>query len=109
MHFSDHFAAGAVSHLCRSCAERRRDRAQYCRAGEPVADGIVLARHGAGVALVEPLLVTSMGLPGIVIRPLKPRIDIKTLLIRHKTAPQSKIMNEFIGHLGKVIAAEPSQ
>ena len=69
----------------------------------------MLARHGAGVALVEPLLVLSMGLPGVVIRPLKPRIDIKTLLIRHKTAPQSKIMNEFIGHLGKVIAAEPSQ
>jgi DNA-binding transcriptional LysR family regulator len=71
--------------------------------------GIMLARHGAGVALVEPLLVASMGLPGVVTRPLKPRIDVKTLLIRHKTAPQSKIMNEFVGHLGRVIAAEPTQ
>jgi hypothetical protein len=50
-----------------------------------------------------------MDLPGTVVRPLKPRIDIKTLLIRHKTAPQSKIMNEFVGHLGKVLAAEPVQ
>ena len=71
--------------------------------------GIMLARHGTGVALVEPLLVASMGLPGVVTRPLKPRIDVKTLLIRHKTAPQSKIMNEFVGHLGRVIAAEPTQ
>ena len=37
--------------------------------------GIMLARHGAGIALVEPLLVAPMGLPGTVARPLKPRID----------------------------------
>ena len=71
--------------------------------------GIMLARYGAGVALVEPLLGASLGLPGTVTRPLKPRIDVKTLLIRHKTAPHSKIMNEFVGHLGRVIAAEPFQ
>jgi hypothetical protein len=29
----------------------------------------MLARHGAGVALVEPPLVASMGLPGTVARP----------------------------------------
>jgi DNA-binding transcriptional LysR family regulator len=71
--------------------------------------GIMLARHSASVALVEPLLVTSMGLPDMVARPLKPRVDIKTLMIRHKTAPQSKILNEFIAHLMKTIAAEPTQ
>src|ERR1700723_1816971 len=71
--------------------------------------GIMLARHGAGVPPVEPPLVASMGLPGVVTRPLQPRIDVKTLLIRHKTSPQSKIMNEFVGHLGRVIAAEPTQ
>src|SRR5487761_2165812 len=53
--------------------------------------GIMLARHGAGVALVEPFLVASMGLPGLVARPLKPRIEVKTLMIRHKSAPHSKI------------------
>jgi hypothetical protein len=50
-----------------------------------------------------------MRLPGTVTRPLKPRIDVKTLLIRHKTAPHSKIMNQFVAHLGKVIAAEAAQ
>jgi hypothetical protein len=50
-----------------------------------------------------------MGLPGTVARPLKPRIDVKTLLIRHKTTPHSKVMNEFLGHLGRVVAAEPGQ
>jgi hypothetical protein len=44
-----------------------------------------------------------------VTRPLKPRIDVKTLLIRHKTAPHSRIMNEFVAYLGKVIAAEQTQ
>jgi DNA-binding transcriptional LysR family regulator len=71
--------------------------------------GIMLARHGAGVALVEPFLVASMGLPGLVARPLKPRIEVKTLLIRHKSAPHSKIMNEFVGHLTREVAVEQAQ
>ena len=71
--------------------------------------GIMLARHGAGVALVEPFLVASMGLPGLVARPLKPRIEVKTLMIRHKSAPHSKIMNEFVSHLGREVAAEQAQ
>src|SRR6202048_822902 len=71
--------------------------------------GILLARHGAGVALVEPLLVASMGLPGTVARPLKPRIEVKTLLIRHKTTPHSKIMSGSLGHLGGIAAREQSQ
>ena len=32
-----------------------------------------------------------------------------TLLIRHKTTPHSKVMNEFLGHLGRIVAAEPGQ
>ena len=71
--------------------------------------GIMLARHGAGVALVEPFLVASMGLPGLVARPLKPRIEVKTLLIRHKSVPHSKIMNEFVGHLTREVAMEQAQ
>jgi DNA-binding transcriptional LysR family regulator len=71
--------------------------------------GIMLARHGAGIALVEPFLVASMGLPGLVARPLKPGIEVKTLMIRHKSAPHSKIMNEFVGHLTRQVAAEQTQ
>jgi len=68
--------------------------------------GIMLARHGAGVALVEPFLVDSMGLPGLVARPLKPRIEVETLLIRYKAAPHSKVMTQFINHLQRTVAAE---
>ena len=71
--------------------------------------GIMLARYGAGIALVEPFLVASMGLPGLVARPLKPRIEVKTLLIRHKSTPHSKVMNEFISTLSGIVAAEPVQ
>jgi len=71
--------------------------------------GIMLARHGAGIALVEPFLVASMGLSGLVARPLKPRIEVKTLMIRHRSAPHSKIMNEFVGHLTREVAAEQGQ
>jgi DNA-binding transcriptional LysR family regulator len=71
--------------------------------------GIMLARYGAGVALVEPFLVASMGLPDLVARPLRPRIDVKTLLIRHKSVPHSKVMNEFVSHLGRIVAAEQAQ
>ncbi|GGE36664.1 LysR family transcriptional regulator [Agaricicola taiwanensis] len=61
--------------------------------------GIMLARYGAGVALVEPALVESMSIPDIVIRPLAPRIEAKTLMIRLKDAPQSKAMKDFVTHL----------
>jgi DNA-binding transcriptional LysR family regulator len=71
--------------------------------------GIMLARHGAGIALVEPFLVASMGLPGMVARPLKPRIEVETLMMWHRAAPHSKIMNEFIGHLNREVAGEPGQ
>jgi DNA-binding transcriptional LysR family regulator len=71
--------------------------------------GIMLARYGAGVALVEPFLVASMGLPGLVARPLRPRIEVETLMIRHKSAPHSKVMTQFIGHLQRTVATERSQ
>jgi len=65
--------------------------------------GIMLARFGAGVAIVDSQLVRSMGIPGLTIRELAPRIEAKTLLIQPKDAPRSVIVNEFVGHLRKVI------
>jgi DNA-binding transcriptional LysR family regulator len=67
--------------------------------------GIMLARYGAGVALVEPALVQSMGIPDVVVRPLAPRIEAKTLMIRLKDAPQSKAMRDFVGHLKQQVKA----
>jgi hypothetical protein len=57
----------------------------------------MLGRHGAGDAPVEPLLVASMGSPGTVARPLKPRIGVKTLLVRQDGAAP-KVTNAFLGH-----------
>jgi DNA-binding transcriptional LysR family regulator len=61
--------------------------------------GMMLAYHGAGLALVEPFLLTTMPFSGLVARPLRPSIEFKTLLIRHKSAPPSLAMSDFIHHL----------
>ena len=68
--------------------------------------GMMLARFGAGVALVDPLLVSIMGIPGLVVRDLKPRIEAKTMLIRPKAAPRSVVVNDFVDHLKKTIRDE---
>jgi DNA-binding transcriptional LysR family regulator len=65
--------------------------------------GIMLARFGAGIALVDPMLVSGLGIPGVVVRDLKPRIEAKTLLIQPKDAPRSVVVNEFIDHLKQTI------
>lgn len=61
--------------------------------------GIALAYHGAGVALVEPQLLASLPLPGLVARPLLPRLELKTLLLMHKTIPRSRLLQQFVAHL----------
>jgi len=66
--------------------------------------GIVLARFGAGVAIVDTMLVDTLGIPGVVTLPLAPRIQAKTLLIRAKAAPHSLVMNDFIDHLKRSVA-----
>jgi DNA-binding transcriptional LysR family regulator len=61
--------------------------------------GIMLAYNGAGVALVEPDLLRELRLPGLVSRPLRPRVEFKSLLILNRSAPRSRIMLEFVDHL----------
>jgi DNA-binding transcriptional LysR family regulator len=65
--------------------------------------GIMLAYHGAGIALVEPFLLASMPLPGLVSRPLRPRIEVSALLVRAKSAPRSRAMDHFVAHLREVV------
>lgn len=69
--------------------------------------GIILAYHGAGIALVEPYLLASMPLDKLVARPLLPRLELKTLLIRAKGAPRSEIMTLFVEHLRQQLAKLP--
>jgi len=70
--------------------------------------GIMLARFGAGIALVDPQLVSTMGIPGLVVRDLKSRIEAKTLLIRPKAAPRSVVVNDFVDHLKRMIREDYS-
>ena len=61
--------------------------------------GIMLARFGAGVAIVDTMLIDTIGIPGLAARPLVPQIQAKTLLLRGKSVPQSLLMNDFVAHL----------
>jgi DNA-binding transcriptional LysR family regulator len=61
--------------------------------------GMIMAYHGAGIALVEPFLVRSLGLERLVARPLVPRIELKAYLVRAKSVPVSEIMKLFVAHL----------
>jgi DNA-binding transcriptional LysR family regulator len=61
--------------------------------------GLMLARFGAGVAIVDTMLIDTIGIPGLAARPLVPQIQAKTLLLRGKSVPQSLLMNDFVAHL----------
>lgn len=64
--------------------------------------GIALARHGSGVAIVDPLLINSMGISGLAILPLDPAIEASTLLVRSKSSPPSLVLDEFVTHLKRL-------
>ncbi|GAA4343564.1 LysR substrate-binding domain-containing protein [Pigmentiphaga soli] len=66
--------------------------------------GMTLAYYGAGVALIEPYLLTSMPLQGLTARPLKSSIDFRTVLLRAKSAPSSVLVDMFVRHLKKTVA-----
>ncbi|MBX3453763.1 LysR family transcriptional regulator [Ferrovibrio sp.] len=61
--------------------------------------GAMMARYGAGIALVEPFLVSALETPHLVARPLRPAIEIGVLLIRNRAAPRSRIGDAFVAHL----------
>ena len=65
--------------------------------------GMMLAYHGAGVALVEPFLLASMPIPGLVARPLKPRVEMTTMLVRVKGRPRSIASQAFVEQLKRTI------
>lgn len=65
--------------------------------------GIMMAYHGAGIAMVEPFLLDSMPLPGLLARPLRPRIEVSALLVRARSAPRSAAMGHFVQHLRETL------
>lgn len=65
--------------------------------------GILLAKAGAGVAIVEPYVLAAMDKSALVSRPFSPGIDVRTLMFKNRSAPQSLIMSAFIEHLKQVV------
>ncbi len=64
---------------------------------------LVLAQAGAGIAVVDPLLLETLPIPGLVCRPLRPRRVVEMLLVTAREAPLSKIMEHFIACVRKVV------
>ncbi|HVL59549.1 MAG TPA: LysR substrate-binding domain-containing protein, partial [Burkholderiaceae bacterium] len=63
------------------------------------ATGMMLAYHGAGVALMETALFASRPVPGLVARPIEPRIELRALLLRPRQAASSRVVDAFVSHL----------
>jgi DNA-binding transcriptional LysR family regulator len=68
--------------------------------------GIMMARYGAGVALVDTMLIDELGVPGVVARRLSPRIEAQTLLLSAKGEPLSLMASAFVTHLKRQIAQD---
>jgi hypothetical protein len=64
----------------------------------------MLAVHGAGIALVETALFSARPVPGFVMRPVEPKIELKGLLLRPREAAASRVLEHFIDHLRAVAA-----
>jgi DNA-binding transcriptional LysR family regulator len=63
------------------------------------ATAITLTMHGAGIAIVETALFSARPVPGLVVRPLEPRIELKSLLLRPREGTRSRVLEDFIAHL----------
>lgn len=70
---------------------------------------MVLARAGAGIAIIDPVLLETLPFPGLVVRPLRPRAAVEMLLVHPRDAPLSQTMERFIACLRDVLShrAEP--
>ena len=63
------------------------------------ATAIMLAVHGAGIALVETALFNARPIPGFVSRPMEPRVELKILLLRPRQPTASRVLDQFLAHL----------
>ncbi|MDQ8731976.1 LysR family transcriptional regulator [Bradyrhizobium sp. LHD-71] len=65
----------------------------------------VLAAQGAGLALVEPFLFRTASNPLLVVRPIHPTIEVRTMLIEPIGRPQTQVAKELI----KLVRSEMKQ
>lgn len=55
-----------------------------------------LVRHGVGLALVNPLSLDGLDLADVAVRPFRPAVHFKSLLVRPPEAPTSRIVEVFL-------------
>lgn len=65
---------------------------------------LTLVSHGAGIGLIESSLFSARPTPGLVMIPLEPRIELRSLLLRPLKTPESQVVKEFTKHLRKCFA-----
>ena len=56
----------------------------------------MLAAQGAGIALVEPLLLGTANTPSLVARPTNPKIEVRTLLVHPIGRPPTKTSSKLV-------------
>jgi len=56
----------------------------------------ILAAQGAGIALVEPMLLGSASMPALVARPIRPAIQVRTMLIHAIGRPPTKTSTRLV-------------
>ena len=66
----------------------------------------VLAAQGGGIALVEPMLLSSASMPSLVARPILPRIEVRTVLVHAIGHPPTKTSGKLVElireHIGRI-------
>ncbi|WP_029030688.1 LysR substrate-binding domain-containing protein [Salinarimonas rosea] len=55
-----------------------------------------LVRHGVGLALVNPFSLDGLDLTDVAVRPFRPAVHFKSLLVRPPEAPTSRIVEVFL-------------
>lgn len=56
----------------------------------------ILAAQGAGIAMVEPMLLRAASMPSLVARPIRPRIEVRTMLIYAVGRPPTKTSSKLV-------------
>lgn len=66
----------------------------------------LLAAKGAGIAMVEPMLLQAASMPCLVARPIHPRIEVRTMLIHAVGRPPTKTSNKLVALIKQQIDDE---
>lgn len=66
-----------------------------------------LVEAGVGIAVVEPLLADHFGVPDVVVKPFRPKVEIRPQLIYGAGRPLSRLNRAFVSQLALTAAGLP--